>query len=492
MEKFDLFKDLAERTGGDVYIGVVGPVRTGKSTFIKRFMERMVLPAIEDPNDHERAVDSLPQSGTGRTIMTTEPKFIPDDGVEIQLGEAITFRARLVDCVGYAVEGALGYEEEDGQRMVMTPWSDEPMTFEQAAEMGTEKVIQEHSTIGIVVTTDASFGELPRSAYEPAESRVVAELKALEKPFIIVLNSANPYSESTVELARELTENYDVPVIPVNCLELNQEEIGNILEQVLYEFPVSEIAFSLTDWVDALAPNHWLRTQIDSANEEVRAQIHRLRDVQGALQILEAQEHIEEVHLANMELGTGLAEIQIGVPQDLFFRVLGELADRHVSSRGDIMRLWREYVVAKGEWDKVEGAIREVRATGYGMVSPAMEELDLAEPEPIRRGSQFGVRLKATAPSIHMIRADIETEITPIIGTERQAEELVQYLMEQFEDDPRQLWETNLFGKSLHELVREGIHSKLFKMPEEAQEKLQETLQRIINEGSGGLICIII
>lgn len=492
MEKFDLFKDLAERTGGDVYIGVVGPVRTGKSTFIKRFMERMILPAIDDPNERERAVDSLPQSGTGRTIMTTEPKFIPDDGVAIELTDAISFRARLVDCVGYAVEGALGYTEEQGARMVNTPWSDAQMPFEEAAEIGTRKVIQDHSTIGIVVTTDGTFGDLPREAYADAEERVVGELKELEKPFVVALNSANPYAEETVALAQELSESYDVPVLPVNCLELRQEDIAHVLEQVLYEFPVSEIQFQLVDWADALPSAHWLRKQMDLATEEARMAISRLRDVQTQIDNLMSYDYMDDVHLVHMDLGTGQAEIYMGARDDLYYRVLGELADRHVASRGDVVKLWREYVVAKQQWDKVEEAVQEVRATGYGMVAPTLDELNLEEPEPIRKGAQFGVRLRATAPSIHMIRADIETEITPIIGTERQADELVQYLMEQFEDDPKRLWETNLFGKSLHDLVRESIQSKLFRMPDNAQEKLQETLTRIINEGSGGLICIII
>ncbi|MDA8193321.1 MAG: stage IV sporulation protein A [Thermaerobacter sp.] len=492
MEKFDLFKDLAERTGGDVYIGVVGPVRTGKSTFIKRFMERMILPAIEDPNERERAVDSLPQSGTGRTIMTTEPKFIPDDGVEIAINPTISLRARLVDCVGYAVPGALGYTEQDGARMINTPWSDDPMPFEEAAAIGTRKVIADHSTIGLVITTDGSFGELPREAYLEAEERVVAELKELEKPFVAILNSAHPQTDETLALAHQLSAAYDVPVLPMNCAELRQDDIAEVLEQVLYEFPVADIAFEWGDWVQALATDHWLRRQLHLATEEARAGIHRLRDIDAALGDLMTRDFLQEVRLRHMDLGTGGATIFIAARDELYYRILGELADRHVADRGDIMALWREYVAAKTEWDKVEEAVREVRATGYGMVAPTVDELVLAEPEPIRRGNQFGMRLKAVAPSIHMIRADIESEITPIIGTERQADELVQYLMEQFEEDPRRLWDTNLFGKSLHDLVRESIQSKLFRMPDNAQEKLQETLTRIINEGSGGLICIII
>ncbi len=492
MEKFDLFKDLAERTGGDVYIGVVGPVRTGKSTLIKRFMERMILPAIDDLNERERAVDSLPQSGTGRTIMTTEPKFIPDDGVEIAFTDAISFRARLVDCVGYAVPGALGYTEQEGARMVNTPWSDEQMPFEQAAEIGTRKVIQDHSTIGIVVTTDGSFGDLSRDAYADAEERVVGELKELEKPFVVVLNSVHPHDENALQLSQALSQQYDVPVIPVNCLELRQDDIVDILEQVLYEFPVTEITFQLVDWVDALPNSHWLKKQMDMVTEQARVGISRLRDVAAQVEVLLSNDYMDDVRLLHMDLGTGQAEIALGARDDLYYRVLGELADRHVATRGDVVKLWREYVIAKQEWEKVEEAVREVRTAGYGMVAPTLDELNLEEPEPIRRGAQFGVRLKATAPSIHMIRADIETEITPIIGTERQADELVQYLMEQFEDDPKRLWETNLFGKSLHDLVRESIQSKLFRMPDNAQEKLQETLTRIINEGSGGLLCIII
>jgi stage IV sporulation protein A len=492
MEKFDLFQDLAERTGGDIYIGVVGPVRTGKSTLIKRFMERMVLPAITDPNDRERAIDSLPQSGSGRTVMTTEPKFIPDDGVEIQLNDAIKFRARLVDCVGYAVPGALGYIEEDGPRMVLTPWSEDPMPFEQAAEIGTQKVIQEHSTIGLVVTTDGSFGELPRDAYVEAEERVVEELKALGKPFLVVLNTVTPTAPDTLALADELTARYDVPVVPANCQDLRQEDIVHILEQVLYEFPVTDLTITLAGWLPALPAGHSLLEQFDRATEAARAHVHRLRDIEAALATLRGNEYADDVKLESMDLGTGTAVISVGAREDLFYRVLSELADRHVGSDADILKLWREFVYAKSEWDKVQDAVREVRATGYGMVPPGLDDLVLEEPELIRRGNQFGMRLKARAPSIHLIRADIETEITPIVGTERQADELVQYLLDQFEDDPQKLWETNLFGKSLSDLVREGIQAKLFRMPENAQEKLQETLQRIINEGSGGLICIII
>ena len=429
MEKFDLFKDLAERTGGDVYIGVVGPVRTGKSTFIKRFMERMILPAIEDPNDRERAIDSLPQSGTGRTIMTTEPKFIPDEAVLVALQDGISFRARLVDCVGYNVNGALGYDDPQGPRMVLTPWSEEPMPFGQAAEMGTQKVIADHSTIGLVITTDGTFGELPREAFVEAEERVVGELKELGKPFTVVLNTTEPDAEAARLLGQDLAERYDVPVIPVNCQDLRAEDIAQILEQVLYEFPVSQLDIEPEGFVTALPAGHWLLQELNHAMEQARLGVSRLRDVEAALADLRALEYTEAVRLAHMNLGTGVAAIRLAARSDLFFRVLGEMADRHVADPGDVVKLWRDFVAAKAAWEQVKDAVYEVRHSGYGMVAPTLTELNLDEPEIIRRGNQFGVRLKATAPSIHLIRADIETEITPIIGTERQADDLVHYLM---------------------------------------------------------------
>ncbi len=492
MDRFDVFQDIAQRTGGDIYLGVVGPVRTGKSTFIKKFMELIVLPGIHDEADRARTIDELPQSAAGRTIMTTEPKFVPNQAARITVKEGLTVDCRLVDCVGYTVHGARGYEDENGPRMVSTPWYDDPIAFQEAAEIGTRKVIAEHSTIGLVVTTDGSFGEISREQFVAAEERVVAELKELGKPFCVVLNSQVPTDEVTLELAEALAVDYDVPVVPLNCQELRQGDLVHLLEQVLYEFPVSDLSVVLTGWPASLPDSHWLAEQFSRVMEEARVAVSRVRDIEGAVADLRAQDSVGAVRLDALELGTGRAVIQVAAEDDLFYRVLGDMADRHVADRADVMKLWGQFVAAKAEWDKVEDAVREVRSGGYGMVAPRIEELDLAEPELIRRGNQFGVRLKATAPSIHMIRADIETEITPIIGTERQADELVRYLMEQFEDDPGRLWDTNLFGKPLHDLVREGIQAKLFRMPENAQDKLQETLQRIINEGSGGLICIII
>lgn len=497
MEKFDIFRDIAERTGGDVYVGVVGPVRTGKSTMIKKFVELMVLPYIGDENERARTTDALPQSGAGKTIMTTEPKFVPDDAVAIEVREGVSLQVRMVDCVGYAVEGALGYQETDGEgnpsaRMVTTPWFDHEIPFEEAAEIGTRKVVSEHSTIALVVTTDGSTSDISREYYLPAEQRVVAELQELGKPFIIVLNSEHPYAQDTIELAHNLEQHYDVPVLPLNAQELSTDDIYQMFEQLLYEFPVNEVVINEPDWVSELDSEHWLRKQFSEAIENASSAIHRLRDIDRALGQLSALELAEEVTLQAMDLGTGVATIDTQAREDLYYQVLSELAGQPLEGKAPMIRLLRILTAAKKEWDKVEEAIRDVRSTGYGMVSPHLDEMNFEEPELIKQGPRFGVRLRANAPSIHMIRADVQTEVTPIIGTEKQCEELMQYLLEKFEDDPAKLWESDIFGKSLSELVREGIQNKLFRMPENAQEKLQETLQRIVNEGSGGLICIIV
>lgn len=492
VEKFDIFQDIAERTGGDIYVGVVGPVRTGKSTFIKRFVELLVLPNISNAHDRERAKDALPQGGAGRTVTTTEPKFVPDDGVEITIKDNITFKVRLVDCVGYAVEGALGYEEDRGPRMVMTPWFDYEVPFHEAAEVGTRKVIAEHSTIGLVVTTDGSFGDLAREAFVPSEKKVIDELKELGKPFVVVLNTADPDGEVTLRLARELELDYDVPVIPIDCAGLEQEGIYTIFEQVLYEFPVKEVNIHLPKWVEELDRAHWLRGKFEIAVRDAVAGIRRLRDVDGALERLGHNDFVDEVYLRNMDLGSGVATVDITAKEELFYQVLEEMSGYALQGKEDVLRMMKELVYAKHQYDKVADALREVRETGYGLVPPSLSEMTFDEPELIRRGTMFGVRLRASAPSLHMIRADVQTEVTPLMGTEKQCEELVQYLLAKFEDDPKKLWQSDIFGKSLNELVKEGIQNKLFRMPENAQQKLQETLQRIINEGSGGLICIII
>ena len=491
MEKFDLFRDIAERTGGDIYIGVVGPVRTGKSTFIKRFMETMVLPNIIDPYEKERAKDELPQSAAGKTIMTTEPKFIPNEAVEINVKDNINVRVRMVDCVGYPVEGALGYEEQEGPRMVLTPWFDHEITFQEAAEVGTRKVIAEHSTIGLVITTDGSVTDLPREKYIPSEERVISELKELQKPFLVVLNTCHPSTKETRELIAKLENAYDVPVIPVDCAQMNQEDIYAILQEVLYEFPVKEVNISLPKWIEELETEHWLRVKFDGAVQEVVKYVRRLRDIDKAIDDLSGYEFVADVILHDMDLGNGIAVIEITARNGLFYQVLEELTGFTISGEHHILRLMKDLSVAKREYDKLAGALEQVRLTGYGIVSPQLDEMVLEEPEIIRNGNRFGVKLKASAPSLHIIRTDVQAEISPLIGSEKQSEELVQYLMREFEGEPEKIWRTNLFGKSLNSLVREGIQNKLTSMPESSQMKLRDTLEKIVNDGSGGLICII-
>lgn len=492
MEKADVLQHISERTGGDIYLGVVGPVRTGKSTFIKRFMELLVLPNIEEFHDREVAQDELPQSGAGRTVMTTEPKFIPSKAVEINVQEGIDMRIRMVDCVGYVVPGALGFEEEEEPRMVHSPWFEQEIPFEEAAEIGTRKVITDHSTIGILVTTDGTITDIPRENYRDAEERVVSELKELNKPFVIVLNSTNPYSPEALELAEELREQYNISVVPVDAANMAQEDIINVLRESLYEFPVTEVNVNLPGWIEELAASHWLRSGIESEICRVIAEIRRIRDLEMAVEELKQMEQASAVRLSSMDLSSGISDIDIAIAGDLFYKILGEFAGEPVEGEQTIMRLIKTYAVANHEWNKVQEAMEEVRDAGYGVVTPQLDELYLEEPELIKQGGRFGVKLKASAPSYHIIRANISTEITPLIGTEKQCEELVRYILEEFEDDPQKMWSTNIFGKSLHDLVQEGIQGKLCTMPESAQRKLQMAMQRIVNDGGGGLICIII
>lgn len=491
MENFDLFRDIAERTGGDIYIGAVGPARTGKSTFIKKFMEALVLPNIADPYERERTKDALPQSGGGRTIMTTEPKFIPDEAVEITIKDNMKVNIRMVDCVGYTVPGALGYEEADGPRMVLTPWYDHPISFQEAAEIGTRKVIAEHSTIGLVIVTDGTITDIPRENYIEAEQRVINELKELQKPFLIIMNSTNPNSKEARELAAKLEGDYDLPVLPVNCAELTQEDIYAILQEVLYEFPVKEVNISLPKWIEELEGRHWLRAKFEDAIHEVVQYVRRLRDIDRAIDDLNSFEFVEEVILHDMDLGTGLAVIEMTARNDLFYQVLEEITETKLEGEHTLLRMMKDLVVAKREYDKVVFGLEQVRATGYGIISPSLEEMILEEPEVIRQGARFGVRLRAIAPSIHLIRTDVKAEISPIIGTEKQSEEFITYMMSEFEGDPQKIWRSQIFGKTLNDLVRESISGKLHAMPENAQQKMQETLTKIVNEGNGGLICII-
>ncbi len=490
--EIDLFSDLVERTGGDIYLGIVGPVRTGKSTFIRKFMELFVIPKIEDPLELERARDELPQGSAGKTIMTTEPKFVPDEAVEIIVNDTINLRVRLVDCVGYTVEGASGYEDEEGPRMVSTPWFDYDIPFEEAAELGTRKVITDHSTIGIVVTTDGSIAEIPRENYVEAEERVIEELKALGKPFVILLNAVEPYSAESAALQEELTRKYDVPVVALNCLELSQADLDLVLEEALYEFPVHDVAVNVPPWVEVLEQTHWLKEKFDQCVNENLAEVNRVRDVHGMLERLQEYDFVESAVLRQINLGTGEADVLLEALPGMFEQVLAEYCGEEIAGDADIMRIVKDYSLAKREYDKLAEALYQVSETGYGIVPPALEEMVLDEPEIIRQGGRFGVRLRASAPSLHIVRVDVNSEIAPVVGSERQSEELVSYLLEEFEESPEKLWESQIFGKSLHELVQDGITGKLGNMPPNAQEKLQETLEKIINEGSGGLIAIIL
>ncbi|WP_058485526.1 stage IV sporulation protein A [Defluviitalea phaphyphila] len=492
MENFNIYQDIAQRTNGDIYIGVVGPVRTGKSTFIKRFMDLLVIPNISDSYNKERAKDELPQSAGGKTIMTTEPKFIPNESVTISLNDNLEFNVRMIDCVGYMVPSAIGHLEGENPRMVNTPWYEYEIPFTEAAEIGTKKVINDHSTIGIVVTTDGTITDIPRDDYEEAEQRVINELKEINKPFVVLLNSTKPYDADTQELKEELESNYNVPVIACNCAQLKDDDINKIMESVLYEFPVQEIQFILPKWIEALDKNHWLKNKIISAVKDTIYPIHKLRELKDSIKEFNNYDFIKRVYQEKINLGEGIVKIDLNTEDKLFYQVLSETTGIEIEGEHQLISLIRKLADTKREYDKVSYALHEVKEKGYGVVTPMLDELKLEEPEIVKQGNRFGVKLRASAPSIHLIRADIETEVSPIVGTEKQSEELVSYLMSEFETDPKKIWESNIFGKSLHELVNEGLQNKLYRMPEDAQMKLQETLQKIINEGSGGLICIIL
>ena len=486
-----IFNEIALRTGGDIYLGVVGPVRTGKSTFIKRFMETMVIPHIENVYVRERARDELPQSGSGRTIMTAEPKFVPEEAVSIEL-DGLSMRVRLIDCVGYMVPGAAGQFEDGSERMVTTPWFDEEITMTEAAEKGTYKVIAEHSTVGLVVTCDGSICDIPREDYVAAEERVIRELQAIGKPFTVVINCSAPRSERAQALASELSEKYAAGCICVNCQELDEHAVTDILQTALREFPIDRLGIRLPSWVDALSPEHPLRRKLLDAVRSSLSSLERVRDVYALAEQLRQAEEIESVTLSEISLGTGTVSVEIVLPAALYYKTISEQSGLEIRDDGDLMELLTEMSGIKKEYDRIADALRDVRETGYGVVMPSAEELKLEEPEIVRQGGRYGVRLKASAPSIHLIRANIETEVSPALGGERASEEIINFLLQGFEGDTGRIWESNIFGKSLYDIASEGVTNKLRRMPQNARAKLQSTLQRIVNDGSGSLICIII
>ena len=490
--EYSIYKDIAERTGGDIYIGVVGPVRTGKSTFIKRFMQTVVLPNIDDGYSKERARDEMPQSAAGKTVMTTEPKFVPDEAVTIRFEDGISMRVKMVDCVGYIVSEALGTLENGQERMVHTPWQEEPMPFVKAAEYGTEKVIKDHSTIGMIVTTDGSIGEISRESYIPAEERVVSELRSLGKPFAIILNSADPNSETAMALAYELEEKYKAPVALVSCIDLDFEDISKILELVLQEFPVSEISFELPSWVAALESSHPIKNSIRMSMCEMAGEIEKIGDIKNHLSCLDKNEYIRSCEIKCIDLGTGKAKILLDFAPSLYYAVISELSGFEISSEAELINTLKDLFEMKKKYERVAEAVEMAETKGYGIVMPSIDELHLEEPEIVKQNGSYGVRLSASAQSIHMIRANIETEISPIVGTEQQSEELIRSMLQEFEEEPQRIWNSNMFGKTLYELINEGLHTKLEHIPDESRTKLSETLERIVNEGSNGLICIIL
>lgn len=492
MAEQTIYRDIAERTGGDIYIGVVGPVRSGKSTFITRFMQELVLPHMSDEHSRERARDEMPQSAAGLTVMTTEPKFVPDEGVAVQVGEGVTLRVKLVDCVGYMIPSALGSEENGSARMVRTPWQEEPMPFGEAAELGTRKVMTEHATIGMLVTSDGTVGDIPRTDYEEAEERLIAELKALGKPFAVLLNSADTGREESRTLAASLEQKYGVPVALVNCRTLSGADIAGVLSMVLSEFPVTSLGVNLPAFTKALPEGHALRRSLIEAVCRIAGRLSRMGEVAHGFEALVGEVGINGIGIDRLDMGTGRAEISVMLNSDVYYGVASELAGRELADDGAVLALLGELASLRDRYERVAEALETAEQEGYGIVMPALEDMRLEEPTVIKQSGGFGVCLRAAARSIHMIRADIAAEINPIVGTEAQSEELLRSIMSELSSNPAGLWHSNMLGKSLYEMVGESLRGKLAHMPAEARAKLSETLERIINEGSNGLICILL
>ena len=493
MNSYKIYEDIASRSSGDVYLGVVGPVRTGKSTFITQFLNKIVLPNIQDERDKKRTIDEMPQSADGKLIMTTQPHFIPKEAVKIKINNNIGLKVKLVDCVGFLVAGAEGIEDNNKKpRLVKTPWSETPVTFEKAAEVGTQKVITDHSTIGVLVTTDGSFGELKRESFVEAESRTVEELKKANKPFVIVVNSLTPQSEETLELCENLQNRYNVSVVSCDVKNLSKDDVDEIFSKVLNEFPLKSLRVRMPDWLRALNYEDEIITEIVNEAQELVSNANKVGDLNGKKTVFVDSDNFEEIGLTEIDMGKGYAYLDIKPKQSLFYKVLSKQCGQTLGSDLELVSYIKKLAYAKTEYDKLKEALKQVEETGYGVVSPKMEEMKLEEPELVKQGSRFGVRLRASAPSLHLMRVDVQTEISPIVGSEAQGEDLVKSLLKEYEDNPQGLWETNMFGRSLHSLVSDGLNKKIVQMPVEAQKKMRKTLGRIVNEGKGGIICILL
>lgn len=490
MDSFQLYKDMKARTNGEIYIGVVGPVRTGKSTFIKRLMDLLVLPNMTDEHAKERTKDELPQSASGTTIMTTEPKFVPKEAASIKLSDDVEVKIRLIDCVGYMVEGASGHIENDAERQVKTPWFEYEIPFTKAAAIGTQKVIHDHATIGIVVTTDGSIGDLPRENYIAAEEKTIKELQSIGKPFIVLLNTQKPYTDDSKALKEDMETKYGVSVLPVNCEQLRPEDIHNIMRQVLYEFPIAEVEFYIPKWVEMLSRDHRIKVDLLQNVKSIMGEMKDIRSTANRSPQIESP-YIEKVNVEKIEMDTGRVKIRIELAGQFYYEVLSELTGTDINGEYELISAMKELAAMKQEYTQIKDAFADVKMKGYGMVSPKREEISMDEPQIIKQGNKYGVKIRSEAPSIHMIRANIETEIAPIVGNEKQAQDLVEYIKTESET-PEGVWGTNIFGKSIEELVMDGMRNKLTMINDESQVKLQDTMQKIVNDSNGGLVCIII
>lgn len=492
MEKYQIYEDIQNRTNGDIYVGVVGPVRVGKSTFISEFMKKLVLPNINDKNTRQRAMDELPQSADGKTVMTTQPRFVPNEAVKIEVSDNVNLKVRLIDCVGYLVSGAMGATEDDRPRLVKTPWSQEEMPFEEAAELGTKKVIEDHSTIGVVVTTDGSVTDIERANYIDAEEKVVSQMKACGKPFVIVLNCKNPASNESKRLAQNLSEKYDAQVLAMNVAEMKETDADRIFEKVLMEFPVKSVKVEMPKWLQALNFANPIITEIAHEIKNFANGIRKIGDAKRDSVVFAESECFEPITFSNVEMGEGVIRFTVIPKENLFYKVLSDECGFEIKDDYELVSYIKGLAVAKTEYDKLKDALEQVEETGYGIVVPSKDEYELQAPEVVKHGGRYGVKIKASAPSLHIIKVDVETEVTPLVGTEMQSQDLVEYLNEKFEAEPESIWETNLLGKSLSSLVDDNISAKIVMMPADAQRKMKKTLGRIINEGKGGVLCILL